>query len=148
MSDRNAAEKSEEPILLVPFDRLWRTQFLEIGGRIRGAMGEIALRIDHIGSTSIPSRMAKPVIDIQISVRDLAPLNEIRNPPESLGYRWRPDNQDATKRYFREPKVYPESTFTSENSEVGSQQLSLLFRDYLRTHPRPRRPSPRTPRSR
>jgi len=35
---------------------------------LRAALGEVALRIDHIGSTAVPGLVAKPIIDVQISV--------------------------------------------------------------------------------
>ena len=46
---------------------------------------------------------AKPIIDMQISVADLEPLAAFRQPLERLGYVYRADNPERTKRYFREP---------------------------------------------
>jgi GrpB-like predicted nucleotidyltransferase (UPF0157 family) len=47
----------------------------ETGDKIRLALGDTALRIDHIGSTSVPYLDAKPIIDIQISVASLEPID-------------------------------------------------------------------------
>ncbi|WP_427050912.1 GrpB family protein [Paenibacillus sp. TC-CSREp1] len=47
-----------------------RTLFIELGSNLRNSLGNTALRIDHIGSTSIEGIDAKPIIDIQISVLD------------------------------------------------------------------------------
>ncbi|MBT3274227.1 MAG: GrpB family protein [Spirochaetales bacterium] len=123
-----------DPIALVPYDPQWQSQFLNLGYPIREAMGDVALRIDHIGSTSIPGILAKPVIDIQISVDGFEPFDGIRDPLEALRYRWCSDNPDLSKRYFREP--VGEHRIHIHVRKLGSwqQQLSLLFRDYLRTH--------------
>jgi GrpB-like predicted nucleotidyltransferase (UPF0157 family) len=56
----------------------------------------------HIGSTSVPGLDAKLIIDVQVSVAALEPLNAYRGPLESLGYVFRADNTERTKRYFRE----------------------------------------------
>jgi GrpB-like predicted nucleotidyltransferase (UPF0157 family) len=52
---------------------------------------------------AVPGLAAKPIIDIQISVADLEPLAAFRQPLERLGYVYRADNPERTKRYFREP---------------------------------------------
>ncbi|WP_430107761.1 GrpB family protein [Paenibacillus sp. B1-33] len=56
-------------IEIVPYHSSWKTEFLESGRRTRGALGDAAARIYHIGSTSVEGLAAKPIIDIQISVR-------------------------------------------------------------------------------
>ena len=69
-------------------------------GRLRGALGDAALRIDHIGSTAVPALAAKPVIDIQISVAAPDPVGPFCEPLRQLGYVYRGDNTERTKRYF------------------------------------------------
>lgn len=49
-------------IELVPYDENWPREFARIAGPLRAALGEVALRIDHIGSTSVPGLAAKDVI--------------------------------------------------------------------------------------
>lgn len=80
----------------------WASLFAQRARRIRQALGTVALRIDHIDSTSIPGLAAKPVIDLQLSVASFAPVDAYRLPLERLGYVFRPDNPDQTKRYFHE----------------------------------------------
>ncbi|GAA0953613.1 GrpB family protein [Nonomuraea longicatena] len=124
-----------DPIELVDYDPIWQLEFAAIGKALRGALGDGALRVDHIGSTSVPGLVAKPTIDIQISVRSLEPLDAYKAPLEQLDLVHRADNPELTKRYFRES---PGSRRTHIHvRELGSfsQQLPLLFRDYLRAHP-------------
>ena len=62
----------------------WLTEFKEIAARLSRGLGPLALRIDHIGSTSVPNLPAKDVIDVQITV---AALEEpVRAALTSLGY--------------------------------------------------------------
>ena len=62
----------EDPVLVAPPDPTWPDRFAQARARLASALGPTALRIDHVGSTSIPGLAAKPVIDIQVSVADLA----------------------------------------------------------------------------
>jgi GrpB-like predicted nucleotidyltransferase (UPF0157 family) len=122
-------------IHVVPYDRRWPDRFAELGSRLREALGEVALRIDHIGSTAVAGLAAKPVIDIQVSVAALAPVGPFREPLERLGYVYRADNTERTKRYFREPPGTPRTHVHVRRAGSFSEQFPLLLRDYLRTHP-------------
>jgi GrpB-like predicted nucleotidyltransferase (UPF0157 family) len=94
------------------------------------------VRIDHIGSTAVPGLAAKPVIDIQISVASFDPLEAFRAPLEALGYAYRADNTERTKRYFREPAGSSRTHIHVRRAGSFSEQFALLFRDYLRAPPR------------
>ncbi|MBN1661165.1 MAG: GrpB family protein [Anaerolineae bacterium] len=123
-----------DPIIVVPYDPAWPVLFDELGGRLRLVLGNAALRIDHVGSTSVPGLAAKPVIDIQISVASFEPLDAYRLPLEVAGFAWRPDNPDLTKRYFREmPGRWRTHVHVQRAGSLG-EQLTLVFRDYLRAH--------------
>jgi hypothetical protein len=98
-------------------------------------LGEVALRIDQIGSTAVPGLGAKPIIDIQVSVADFEPLAAFRRPLEQLGYVYRADNPERTKRYFREPPGRRRIHVHVRQAGSFSEQWALLFRDYLRAHP-------------
>lgn len=120
---------------IVPYSSDWPVRFRQLAKDIRGALGEVAIRIDHIGSTSIPGLAAKPIIDMRISVADFDPLDEYRLPLEGLGYVFRADNPELTKRYFREPLGSPRTHIHVRRSGSWAEQFALLFRDYLRLHP-------------
>jgi GrpB-like predicted nucleotidyltransferase (UPF0157 family) len=51
------------------YDPAWPERFAELGRELRGGLGDVALRIDHIGSTSVPGLAAKPIIDLQVYVQ-------------------------------------------------------------------------------
>lgn len=123
-----------DPIIVVPYDKAWKDEFQMIGTQIRQALGDIAMRIDHIGSTSVTGLDAKPVIDIQVSVGSLEPM-DYRLGLEALGYTYRVNNPDRTKRYFRESGSMRRTHIHVREVGSWSEQFALLFRDYLREHP-------------
>ena len=59
---------------IIPYQKTWPQEFQIIAVKLRKALGSLALRIDHIGSTSVPGLDAKDVIDIQITVSQLDDL--------------------------------------------------------------------------
>jgi len=125
----------DAPIVIVPYDVEWPARFQVLAGGIRRALGDMALRIDHIGSTSVQGLAAKPIIDVQVSVASLEPFDRLREPLERVGYVWRADNSDLTKRYFRESPGSPRTHVHVRIHGSWGEQFALLFRDYLRAHP-------------
>jgi GrpB-like predicted nucleotidyltransferase (UPF0157 family) len=101
----------------------------------RRAPGAVALRIDHIGATAVPGLAAKPIIDVQVSVASFEPVAAFKAPLEGVGYVFRSDNTERTKRYFREPSGAARTHIHVRRAGSVSEQFPLLFREYLRTHP-------------
>ena len=122
-------------IEVVEYDASWPRLFRERAERLRQHLRDVGLRIDHIGSTSIPDLAAKPIIDIQISVASLEPTAPFREPLEALGYVFRSDNAERTKRYFREAPGTRREHVHVRKAGSWSEQFALLFRDYMRMHP-------------
>lgn len=114
------------------YDPAWPVRFVEVGATLRRALGDVALRIDHIGSTSVPGLAAKPIIDIQVSVTDLESTAPFRDPLLDIGLVYRADNPERTKRYFREKPGQPRTHIHIRRIGTFSQQYPLLFRDFLR----------------
>ena len=115
-----------------------------IGAELRAALGDTALAVHHIGSTSVPGLVAKDVIDVQVTVSDLdAPL---RQPLEHIGFIFRDDIRrdhalpgmtlttgELEKRYFQrlERPVHLHVHATGR----FNQRYALLCRDFLRLQP-------------
>lgn len=121
-------------IEVVEYDERWPQLFAETSAPLRVVLSDIAVRIDHIGSTAVPRLAAKPVIDVQISVVSLEPLDAFRGPIESLGYVYSADNPELTKRFFREPAGTRRTHVHVRGAGSFAEQFALLFRDYLRVH--------------
>lgn len=130
-----ARASSGEPIVVVAYNPVWPALFQETAASLRNVLGEVALRIDHIGSTAVPGLAAKPVIDIQISVASFESEPSFRAPLEQLGYGFRADNPERTKRYFREPPGSRRTHLHVRRHGSWNEQFALLFRDYLRAYP-------------
>jgi GrpB-like predicted nucleotidyltransferase (UPF0157 family) len=124
-----------EAIVVVPYHAEWPSLFIDIGRRLRQELGDRALRIDHIGSTSVPGLDAKPVIDVQVSVASLEPIDSLCPPIERAGFVYRP-GAERTKRYFRERPGTRRTHLHVRKAGSFNEQFALLFRDFLRTHPR------------
>lgn len=122
-------------MLVVPYDPGWPGKFDRERNRIAAALGALARRIDHHGSTAVPGLAAKPIIDIQISVARLRPMDAYAVPLETLGYVHLPHADDAFCPFFHRPAEWPH-THHIHVVEAGAaeERRTLAFRDYLRSH--------------
>jgi GrpB-like predicted nucleotidyltransferase (UPF0157 family) len=69
------------------YDPRWPLEFEAEWNRIAQSLREIAYRIDHNGSTAVLGLVAKPIIDIQVSVQQLQPIRRYAEPLATLGRR-------------------------------------------------------------
>jgi GrpB-like predicted nucleotidyltransferase (UPF0157 family) len=120
---------------IVPYDPAWPKAFAAERDRIAAALGNQGIRIDHNGSTSVPGLAAKPIIDIQISVRDLQPIAGYGAPLARLGYVHVPHPDDSFSPFFHWPAGWPHAYHVHVVEAGGSEERrTLAFRDYLREH--------------
>src|SRR5688500_5368334 len=78
--------KEWQPVLLVEYDPAWPDLFEREAERIRAALGESALQIEHVGSTAVPGLAAKPIIDINLVVADSTDEDAYVPALEAAGY--------------------------------------------------------------
>ncbi len=124
-----------ETIQIVPYDPGWVHDFERERDRIRGALGELARRVDHNGSTSVPDLAAKPIIDIQVSVALLHPIDTFAPALTRLGYQHVPHPDDEFCPFFHRPKQSPHTHHVHVVQAGGvEERRTLAFRDYLREH--------------
>jgi GrpB-like predicted nucleotidyltransferase (UPF0157 family) len=119
-------EKRE--IKLVPADPRWPERFEEERAKIAAALGTKAIRIDHIGSTSIPGIVAKPIIDIDLSVRNVDDDEDYLPALIAAGYQLRV--RESGHRMVRTADLGVHVHCCTAGS--GWEQRHLLFRDWLR----------------
>ena len=128
------SERFGDPIRIVDYDPQWTVRFDQWRQRLRACLGETAMRIEHVGSTSVSGLPAKSIVDIQISVLDLD--DEPRYVPEieQAGVQLR--SRDSLHRYFRPFPGQPRDVHIHVCAHGSTwEREHLLFRDYLRTHP-------------
>ena len=65
----------------------YQQNFMEISAEIRAALGELALRIEHVGSTSVRGLSAKPIIDLDVVIRDDSVFETVVSRLRAIGYR-------------------------------------------------------------
>lgn len=126
---------TEDQWRIAPYNPEWINMFTDIGLRLKDSLQELAIRIDHVGSTSVVGLEAKPIVDIQISVLNYEDVLSYKSKIESVGFVLREENPDRTKRYFREVSGSRRTHIHVRQSGSFSEQMTLLFRDYLRSHP-------------
>jgi GrpB-like predicted nucleotidyltransferase (UPF0157 family) len=120
-----------EPVEIVIYDALWPARFMDWRHKLAESLNPIAPRIEHVGSTSVPGLAAKPVIDIQISVDDVADEAAYVPGIESVGIQLR--SREHEHRFFRPFAGRPRDVHVHVCA-TGSrwERRHLLFRDYLR----------------
>jgi GrpB-like predicted nucleotidyltransferase (UPF0157 family) len=117
------------------YDPRWVQEFEAERDRIARALGELACRIDHHGSTAVPGLEAKPIVDIQVSVKQLQPLRAYAEPLATLGYVHVPHVDDATCPFFHRPGEWPHTHHVHVVQSGGHEERrTLAFRDFLREH--------------
>jgi GrpB-like predicted nucleotidyltransferase (UPF0157 family) len=138
-------EAHADMITIVSYKPTWPDEFMAIGRQLRHALGDLALRIDHIGSTSVPGLAAKDRIDIQITAESLHP--SIEQALQTAGYKrlehitkdhlppGSTDEADWVKWFFL--ACAPEQAVNLHVRLEGraNQRYPILFRDYLRKYP-------------
>jgi GrpB-like predicted nucleotidyltransferase (UPF0157 family) len=131
---------------IIPHRPSWRVDFQEIAAALRAGVGDIALHVDHIGSTSVPDLCAKDVIDLQVTVAKLdgAVAERLRH----LGFVQHPTitadhvppgyagaEADWAKLFFVQPNGHRRINVHVRQAGRPNQRYALLFRDYLVAHP-------------
>ena len=121
----------DAPITLVEYDPRWPALFDREAARIRAVLGAAAVRVEHVGSTSVPGLAAKPIIDMLLAVPDSADEPAYVPALEDAGY----------VLSIREPDWFEHRLFKGPDTDinlhvftVGAAEIDqmLMFRDWLR----------------
>jgi GrpB-like predicted nucleotidyltransferase (UPF0157 family) len=121
------------PIVLVEYDPRWPAIFDREADRIRARLASLAIRVEHVGSTSVPGLAAKPIIDIVLAVPDSADEAAYVPALEAAGYVLRGRQPDWFEhRMFKGPEADINlHVFSAGEAEI---ERMVLFRDWLRSH--------------
>jgi GrpB-like predicted nucleotidyltransferase (UPF0157 family) len=129
-------------LAVVAYDRRWPGDFAVLARRIQAALGPVAVRVNHVGSTSVPGLAAKDCIDIQVDVQVLAE-QLIVGCFEKVGFRLRPEPWNhveaipgglCPKLVFAPPEGERASNIHVLEATSEAARRKLLFRDFLRAH--------------
>jgi GrpB-like predicted nucleotidyltransferase (UPF0157 family) len=123
------------PIQLVPYDPRWVEHFEQARLPLSQALGDYAVDIQHVGSTSIPGISAKPVVDIAVAIEHYPLPDDVLDAVKALGYTYWGEYGIPHRHLFftREGPV----GYNVHINELANDQFQrhLLFRDYLLAHP-------------
>lgn len=121
---------------IVPHDPIWSSRFEAESERLQSAFGDQIVRVEHVGSTSVPGLGAKPVVDIQVSVRSMVPRATYMEPLVKLGYRWGLDPWTDEHEFFSRDEDGQRAFHVHVCGQDSQwERRHLAFRDWLRTHP-------------
>lgn len=125
---------------MVEYRPQWLAEFEPLAGVLRDVLGDLALGVDHVGSTSVPGLPAKDCIDVQVRMRS---IDEARDAPllAAIGFRCRPEpwnrfevsgGQRCHKLVFAPPIGARSCNVHLREGTGPNARFALLFRDYLR----------------
>lgn len=124
-------------VKIEPYDVGWPAQFEALAADIRAALGDVALDVEHVGSTSVPGLAAKNIIDIDLAVADPTDEDLYVAPLERIGY----------VLTIREPSFHQHRCLVLPDPKVNLHVYGpdcpetirhRMFRDWLRSHPEDR----------
>jgi GrpB-like predicted nucleotidyltransferase (UPF0157 family) len=122
-------------VRLAPYAIEWQRCFEEERVLLHAAIGQYVLDIQHVGSTSIPGMIAKPIIDIGIAVTSFEEARVCIRPIERLGYVYRGEHRIPQRHYFVKGDSRTHQIHINEIDSRAWENL-VLFRDTLIQHPR------------
>jgi GrpB-like predicted nucleotidyltransferase (UPF0157 family) len=124
-----------ERVEIVPYNDGWPGHFLAIACTLRMLLGGRVVTIDHIGSTSIPGLAAKPLIDIDVILRNFEEVEEASAVLEAAGYEPRGNRHEREVFAFLKRSSVPGQRVYLCPQRNETHRQRILFRDYLRAHP-------------
>ena len=121
-------------VVVVPYDAKWKTAFEEIKSEIKCALGDLAVGIEHVGSTSVEGLCAKPCIDVDVIIEDYSVFDEVVSKLYDIGYIHEGDlgikDREAFK-YSDKPHLYNHHLYVCPKDSAELRR-HVTFRDFLR----------------
>ena len=129
-------DRFDPAVRIVDADLAWPARAGAELRRIGEALGPLAVRLEHVGSTSVPGLAAKPILDLLLSVDAMEPRERFAAPLERLGYLLAFDPASPDLVFFARPPERPRS-FHLHVCAAGSEheRRHLAVRDFLRACP-------------
>jgi GrpB-like predicted nucleotidyltransferase (UPF0157 family)/uncharacterized protein YciI len=129
-------EPEREEIELLPYTPQWKEVFSREAEVLRRILGSNVDAVHHIGSTSIPGIVAKPIVDILCVVKDIEAVDQVNREMEASGYEVKGEYGIAGRRFFVK-RNKGKRIFNVHMFQKGHQDIDrhLIFREYLKAHP-------------
>ena len=125
-------------VIVLPYDEAWESAFESIRSEIEVALGDLMLRPEHVGSTSVEGMSAKPCIDIDVVIRDYSVFDDVVKRLNAIGYIHEGDlgikGREAFK-YADKPHLMTHHLYVCP-SDSEELHRHITFRDFLRGNPK------------
>lgn len=122
-------------MIVVPYNHEWNKRYKEIRLLLSGIFKDIAVDIQHVGSTAVEGMFAKPIIDVMVIVKDISKVDEYNAEMLRAGYINRGEHGIIGRRYFQKLAIdginHVEHIHCYEQNNPHAID-ELMFRDYLR----------------
>jgi GrpB-like predicted nucleotidyltransferase (UPF0157 family) len=122
-------------VVVVEYDPGWPEAFEGLRSRVWAAVSDVALSVEHVGSTSVPGLAAKPIIDISVVVREKLDAPAAISRLATLGYVHRGNLGIDGREAFDSPEGLPMHNLYLCPCNSPALANHLAVRDYLHTHP-------------
>src|SRR5215216_2293030 len=123
------------PVVIAAYDPRWPACFARLRDRLAAALGPLAVRIEHVGSTAVPGLAAKPIIDLDVVVATQDDLSAVIGRLRSLGYRHEGDLGVPGRDAFASPPGSPAHHLYVCPADSPALARHLALRDLLRADP-------------
>jgi GrpB-like predicted nucleotidyltransferase (UPF0157 family) len=122
---------------IVPYDPTWKAAFEKLQALLMSIVGDLALRIEHVGSTAVEGLAAKPIIDIDVVIESMALFPAVKDKLERAGCNHLGDlgveGREAFS-YDQPAGTMPCHLYVCPQDGKGYRE-HIALRDYLRQHP-------------
>lgn len=124
-----------ESIIIKAYDPAWPELFEELRRRVHEAIGDLAVAVDHVGSTAVPGLAAKPVIDIDVVVESASDVPRAIERLEAIGYEHEGNLGVEGRQAFRQPADQPDHHLYVVAQGSQPHRDHVEFWNHLRRHP-------------
>jgi GrpB-like predicted nucleotidyltransferase (UPF0157 family) len=122
-------------VRIVEPDPRWPSLYEQLRDRAVAALGDLVVRVEHVGSTSVPGLGAKPVIDLDVVIRSRDDLPEAIRRLAAYGWEHIGDLGITGREAFSRPPGLPTANLYVCAEDSDELRRHCAFRDYLRAHP-------------
>ncbi|TSC71171.1 MAG: hypothetical protein G01um101449_99 [Parcubacteria group bacterium Gr01-1014_49] len=129
----------ESPTVLVPHSNAWKVLYEKESTLIKEILGSYLMDIQHIGSTSVPDLISKPIIDIALQIEKHIDADKFIEPLRALGYIYRSDLSSSERHFFQKGNPVQFHLSISYLDQGNYWRRQIAFRDYLTDHAEARR---------
>ncbi|WEB58548.1 GrpB family protein [Enterococcus faecalis] len=123
-------------VIVTEYQPAWVEQFEEEAKALKQILKENCLKIEHIGSTSVPNLAAKPIIDFLVIVEEIEKVDLLQGEFERIGYEYMGEFGLSGRRYLRKrpiKRTHHVHIYQFDNTQEILRHLA--FRNYLRENP-------------